>query len=154
MGRSYPRSTPRPNLILCKSRTLLPENKNHFASKPVTPPSRHHCSRSVLSANLPVAEICASSAFFFFFYFSFILHSSRAVNRTRTHITLPGQRPPEAERTPLGPPFPSSHQTCTNNIQLKLTKSPTGSRDFPPSSNPRFRRLQTLRHDYASKSWL
>ena len=37
---------PRPILISCKSRTLLPGNKNHFASKPVTA-SRHHCSRSV-----------------------------------------------------------------------------------------------------------
>ena len=47
------------------------------------------------SANLPpppVAEICASSAFF-----PSILHSSRAVNRT-PHIPLTGQWPPRGPR--------------------------------------------------------
>ena len=138
MGRSYPRSTPRPNLILCKSRTLLPENKNHFASKPVTA-SRHHCSRSVgrpICRWRKFAHLPPSPS-------SFILPAQLTV-RYAHHInrsTAPrgGEDPPRA--------FPSSHQTCTNNIQLKLTKSPTGSRDFPPSSIPRFRRLQTLRHD-------
>lgn len=58
------------------------------------------------SANLPVAEICASSAFSLFF----ILHSSRAVNRT--HITLTGQWPPEA--------MDLSVPTRLANIRLKL----------------------------------